>query len=180
MPIVVTLLALFSTSLLADDLRSYIDKTGAKIFTNISTDNSDRIDSKGGKTVGYDSRIGYISLIEEWAPKYNLDAALVEAIVSVENNYDRYAISFKGCLRLMQLHPDTAKRFGVRDAFDPTDNIRGGICYLNFLMSILEGNLEHVLAAYNSGENAVARYHGVPPHPETQNMSVKSPLFTIP
>ena len=168
MPIVVTLIALFSASLLADDLRSYIDKTGAKVFTNVGTNYSDRTDGKGGKTVGYDSRIGYIFLIEEWAPKYDLDANFVEAIVSVESNYDRYAVSSKGCLGLMQLHPDTAKRFGVRDAFDPADNIRGGIRYLNFLMSLFEGNLEHVLAAYNAGEKAVVRYHGVPPYPETQ------------
>ena len=168
MPIVVTLIALFSTSLLADDLRSYIDKTGAKVFTNVGTNYSDRTDGKGGKTVGYDSRIGYIFLIEEWAPKYDLDANFVEAIVSVESNYDRYAVSSKGCLGLMQLHPDTAKRFGVRDAFDPADNIRGGMRYLNFLMSLFEGNLEHVLAAYNAGEKAVVRYHGVPPYPETQ------------
>ena len=168
MTIIVTLLIFFSTSLLADDMRSYIDKTGAKIFTNVGSTNSDRIYIESVKTAGYDSRISYRSLIEEWARKYNVDANLVEAIVSVESSYDRYAVSSKGCLGLMQLHPDTAKRFGVRDAFDPADNIRGGMRYLNFLMSLFEGNLEHVLAAYNAGEKAVVRYHGVPPYPETQ------------
>ncbi len=115
-----------------------------------------------------DPRTRYISLINEWAPQYNLDANLVEAVVAVESNYNRFAVSKKGAQGLMQLIPATAKRFGVRNTFDPADNIRGGIRYLNFLMSYFQGNLEHVLAAYNAGENTVVRYHGVPPYPETQ------------
>ena len=88
--------------------------------------------------------------------------------MAVESNYDRFAVSKKGAQGLMQLIPATAKRFGVRDVFDAADNIRGGIRYLNFLMSYFQGNLEHVLAAYNAGERTVVRYHGVPPYPETQ------------
>jgi len=159
--ILVTLVLAFlsSASLWADSMGSSVDKTGPKIFTNMG---------KGQKSTGADPRAGYISLIKEWAPRYNLDARLVEAIVAVESNYDRFAVSRKGAQGLMQLIPATAKRFGVRDAFDPADNIRGGIRYLNFLMSYFQGNLEHVLAAYNAGERTVVRYHGVPPYPETQ------------
>ena len=157
--IAVILLALGGTSLWADSMDSSVDKTVPKIFTNRG---------KGQKATGADLRTGYISLINEWAPQYNLDANLVEAVVAVESNYDRFAVSKKGAQGLMQLIPATAKRFGVRDAFDPADNIRGGIRYLDFLMSYFQGNLEHVLAAYNAGENTVVRYHGVPPYPETQ------------
>ncbi len=141
----VVLLVLLSTSLRADDGASSFDQNGLR-----------------------DTRAGYLSLIEEWAPKYNLDVHLVEAIIMVESNYNRYAVSSKGCQGLMQLHPDTARRFGVSDSFDPEDNIQGGVRYLNFLMGFFQGNLEHVLAAYNAGENAVVRYRGVPPYTETQ------------
>jgi soluble lytic murein transglycosylase-like protein len=153
------LVILSSASLWADSMGSSVDKAGPKVFTNMGT---------GQKATGADLRTGYISLINEWAPQYNLDANLVEAVVAVESNYNRFAVSRKGAQGLMQLIPATAKRFGVRDAFDPADNIRGGIRYLNFLMSYFKGNLEHVLAAYNSGERTVVRYRGVPPYPETQ------------
>ncbi len=144
------LVILSSASLWADSMGSSADRSSPKVFTKA------------------DPRTTYISLINEWAPQYNLDANLVEAVVAVESNYDRFAVSKKGAQGLMQLIPATAKRFGVRDAFDPADNIRGGIRYLNFLMSYFQRNLEHVLAAYNAGERAVVRYHGVPPYPETQ------------
>ncbi len=145
MSFLVVLLVLLSTSLRADVLPSSPDSNGLG-----------------------DTRAGYLSLIEEWAPKYDLDVHLVEAIIMVESNYNRYAVSSKGCQGLMQLHPDTARRFGVSDSFDPEDNIQGGVRYLNFLMGYFQGNLEHVLAAYNAGENAVVRYRGVPPYTETQ------------
>lgn len=153
--IFVTLLVILaSASLRAESVASSADKAGPKVLTNRAT--------------GVDPRTRYISLINEWAPQYNLDANLVEAVVAVESNYDRFAVSKKGAQGLMQLIPATAKRFGVRDSFDPADNIRGGIRYLNFLMSYFQGNLEHALAAYNAGEKTVVRYRGVPPYPETQ------------
>jgi len=157
--ICLVLLILSSTALGADSMSSFGDKTRPRIFTNVGKD---------AQATGTDPRTGYISLINEWAPQYNLDAKLVEAIVAVESNYDRFAVSKKGAQGLMQLIPATSKRFGVRDAFDPADNIRGGIRYLNFLMSSFQGNLEHVLAAYNAGEKVVVRYQGVPPYPETR------------
>ena len=157
--LILVLVILSSPSLRADSMSSSVDKTSPKISTNMGN---------GQKATGVDSRTRYISLINEWAPQYNLDANLVEAVVAVESNFDRFAVSKKGAQGLMQLIPATAKRFGVRDVFDAADNIRGGIRYLNFLMSYFQGNLEHVLAAYNAGERTVVRYHGVPPYPETQ------------
>ncbi len=157
--VTLVLAILSSASLGADSMGSSVDKTGPKTFTNMG---------RGQRLTGAAPRTVYISLINKWAPQYNLDANLVEAVVAVESNYDRFAVSKKGAQGLMQLIPATAKRFGVRDVFDAADNIRGGIRYLNFLMSYFQGNLEHVLAAYNAGERTVVRYHGVPPYPETQ------------
>ena len=157
--VTLVLILLANPSLRADSMGSSVDKTDPKILTNMG---------RGQKATGVDARTRYISLINEWAPQYNLDANLVEAVVAVESNYDRFAVSKKGAQGLMQLIPATAKRFGVRDAFDAADNIRGGVRYLNFLMSYFQGNLEHVLAAYNAGEKTVVRYQGVPPYPETQ------------
>ena len=78
------------------------------------------------------------------------------------------AVSPKGCIGLMQLHPDTATRFGVTDAFDPAQNIRGGARYLRFLTDHFQGDLPLILAAYNAGENAVIKHQGIPPYRETQ------------
>jgi soluble lytic murein transglycosylase-like protein len=103
------------------------------------------------------------------ANRYGLDENLVKAIVSVESNYNPLAISPKGCKGLMQLHPDTAQRFGVRDIFDPAENIEGGIKYLRFLINYFNQDLQLVLAAYNAGENAVSRYGGIPPYRETRD-----------
>ena len=68
----------------------------------------------------------------------------------------------------MQLMPQTAERFGVEDAYDPTQNLHGGMAYLSLLMAQYSGNVELALAAYNAGEEAVDRYEGIPPYPETQ------------
>ena len=125
--LILVLVILSSPSLRADSMSSSVDKTSPKISTNMGN---------GQKATGVDSRTRYISLINEWAPQYNLDANLVEAVVAVESNFDRFAVSKKGAQGLMQLIPATAKRFGVRDVFDAADNIRGGIRYLNFLMEL--------------------------------------------
>jgi len=75
----------------------------------------------------------------------------------------------KGAQGLMQLIPDTAHRFGVRDAFNPVENIQGGAKYLRYLLDLYDGNYPLALAAYNAGEAAVAKYGGIPPYAETQN-----------
>jgi soluble lytic murein transglycosylase-like protein len=87
----------------------------------------------------------------------------------VESNYNPLAISPKGAQGLMQLMPDTARRFGVANAFDPIDNIRGGARYLKYLLDLYHGDQRLALAAYNAGEGAVQKYGDVPPYPETLN-----------
>lgn len=102
------------------------------------------------------------------APEYRLEPHLVLAIMASESNFDANAVSPKNAQGLMQLIPDTAARFGVRNIRDPVQNIRGGMAYLRWLMAYFEGDISLVAAAYNAGERAVERYLGVPPYAETR------------
>jgi hypothetical protein len=108
-------------------------------------------------------------LVLEMAPKFGLDPNLVLAVISVESAFQTVAVSSKSAQGLMQLIPATATRFGVRDAFDPVENIRGGMAYLRWLLRHFKGDVTLALAAYNAGEGAVKRYGGVPPYKETIN-----------
>ena len=112
----------------------------------------------------------YADLIHTIARKYKMSPELVRAVVKVESNYNRRAVSPKGAQGLMQLMPGTAERFGVKDSFDPEENITGGIKYLRYLFDEFgEQNLDLVLAGYNAGEEAVRKYgNKVPPYRETQ------------
>ena len=99
----------------------------------------------------------YSHIIETAAKAYGVDVSLVHAVISAESNYDRYAISRTGAMGLMQLMPDTARRYGVQNIMDPTENIHGGVRYLADLLVMFKGRLDLVIAAYNAGENAVIR-----------------------
>ena len=97
-----------------------------------------------------------------------VDAALVHAVISAESGYNPGAVSRAGARGLMQLMPDTARRFGVQNIMDPSENIQGGVRYLRVLMQLFNGNMELAVAAYNAGENAVIRHgHRIPPYAET-------------
>jgi soluble lytic murein transglycosylase-like protein len=110
--------------------------------------------------------VRYVNLT---APEYRLAPHLVLAVMSTESNFDPWAVSPKNAQGLMQLMPDTATRFKVRQIQDPVQNIRGGMAYLRWLLAYFEGDLALVLAAYNAGERAVERYQGVPPYAETRH-----------
>jgi Transglycosylase SLT domain len=101
------------------------------------------------------------------AKDFKLDPRLVMAVMRAESNYDPLARSPKGAQGLMQLIPETAERFAVKDVTDPIDNIRGGMTYLKWLLSLFKGDVMLSLAAYNSGEKTVERFGGVPPYAET-------------
>ena len=109
--------------------------------------------------------VRFVNLV---APEYQLDPHLVLAIIATESNFDALAVSPKNAQGLMQLIPGTAQRFGVRNVFDPVQNIRGGMAYLRWLMATFEGDVRLVAAAYNAGEGNVERYLGVPPFAETR------------
>jgi soluble lytic murein transglycosylase-like protein len=127
-------------------------------------------DGKGKSNAKADSRVaGYDSIVDEVSRTYGLESALLHAVISVESRYDPKAVSRKGAVGLMQLMPQTAKRYGVADAFNPRQNLDGGAQYLRDLLRMFNNNLSLALAAYNAGENAVMK-HGnrIPPYGETQ------------
>jgi hypothetical protein len=103
--------------------------------------------------------------ISDW---YEIDPRLVLSIITVESEFETKARSHKSAMGLMQLIPATAERFNVKNAFNASQNIRGGIEYLRWLLSYYQGSIELATAAYNAGEKAVDRYLGIPPYPETR------------
>ena len=109
-------------------------------------------------------------LIREHAARHALRVELVRAVIQVESGYNPHARSPKGAMGLMQLMPATARQLGVRNAYDPAENIQGGCAYLRQLLDRYQGNEELALAAYNAGSNAVERHgNAVPPYRETRD-----------
>lgn len=110
--------------------------------------------------------------IEDWvhqlAPDYELDPALVLAVINAESGFNVRALSPRNAMGLMQLIPATAERFKVKDAFDPLQNLHGGMAYLRWLLAFFEGDVSLALAGYNAGERAVERFGGIPPYAETR------------
>ncbi len=111
----------------------------------------------------------YDDFIDIVAKKYDLPSDLIHSIIRAESNYNSRAVSQKGAKGLMQLMPTTAQIYGVKDVFDPIQNIEGGVKYLNDLVELYKKNTKKVLAAYNAGQEAVKKYGGIPPYPETRN-----------
>lgn len=110
----------------------------------------------------------FASIVETAARTYGVDKALVHAVISAESGYNPQAVSRTGARGLMQLMPETARRYGVRNSMDPVDNIYGGVKYLHDLLAMFKGDMRLAVAAYNAGENAVIRYGlRVPPYAET-------------
>ena len=109
-----------------------------------------------------------IAMVDSIATAEKVDPFLARAVIQAESAFYTKARSRAGALGLMQLMPQTAERFGVLDPFDPRQNITGGVKYLRWLMDTFQGDLNLVVAAYNSGENNVIKYHGIPPFAETR------------
>lgn len=107
-------------------------------------------------------------LVVELAEHHEISPTLALAIALTESAMNPLAVSPKNAMGVMQLIPETAERFNVRNAFDPEQNIRGGLAYLRWLLAYFEGDIALAAAAYNAGEGAVERYRGVPPFRETQ------------
>lgn len=115
-----------------------------------------------------DSTTRYASQIEAAAKANNIDPALIRAVISAESGYNSGAVSRKGAVGLMQLMPDTASRYNVRNSRDPEQNIHGGARYLRDLLAMFNNDVRLAVAAYNAGEQAVMKYgNRIPPYAET-------------
>jgi soluble lytic murein transglycosylase-like protein len=118
-------------------------------------------------------RVALRGLAARIARKHAVDETLIQAVIEVESRYDAFAVSPRGAMGLMQLMPRTAARFDVRNTFDPIQNVDGGVRYLKELLARYGGQVRLALAAYNAGEDAVDRFGGIPPYPETRQYVVQ-------
>jgi soluble lytic murein transglycosylase len=142
-----------------------IKSDGTKVISNLGA--SGRGASLGEWAKLRNRRSPYDPLIERYSATYGVDPILVRAVIQVESDFNPRCVSYKGARGLMQLMPDTAHQYGVRAVFDPEDNIRAGVHYLADLLIRYGSDLQRALAAYNAGDGAVAKYHGIPPYEET-------------
>lgn len=111
----------------------------------------------------------YMSRIRELAKKYGVMESLIVAVARAESSFNPYAVSRKGAVGIMQLMPDTAKKYGVYNRYNAEQNLEAGVRHLKYLYKRYEEDLTLTLAAYNAGEEAVKKYKGVPPYKETRN-----------
>ena len=164
------------------DIYSYRDEKGVVHFTNIKgLDPRYKLIRKEGalNPVSYtptapytptaDELQRYAAMVKTASQAYGVEASLVHAVISAESNYNPNAVSRTGAQGIMQLMPDTARRYGVQNSMDPNENIHAGTKYLRDLIAMFKGRLDLALAAYNAGENAVIRSGGIPPYAETRN-----------
>lgn len=162
------------------DIYTYTDASGIVHFSNVPDHKNFKIvvaaqrdenrsePPRGQVQVSQAEKNRFTPLVEEAARTYQVDVALLHAVISAESGYNPAAVSNKGAVGLMQLMPETARRYGVANSLDPEQNIRGGTKYLSYLLQMFNNNLELAVAAYNAGENAVIRYgYSIPPYRET-------------
>jgi len=161
-------------------IASSVDERGRLVFVNgdspaprhgstmkVPSDaTSDSSAVSAGKLAAPPDRLDRI--VRDAAERHKVDPALVQAVISTESGWNPHAVSSKGAVGLMQLIPETARRFGGGNLFDPAQNVEAGTTYLKSLLDRYNGDLTKSLAAYNAGEHAVDNSGGVPPYWETQ------------
>ena len=179
---IIVLLLLTWSSLVHADIFGYTDEGGTLVLSDIKSDQryalllrteiaqnpALAIPIAGGR-INWENQKRFTGIVAQAARTYQLDEALLHAVISTESGYEPRAISPKGAIGLMQVMPATGKRFGVSNLNDPALNIEAGARYLRVLLRQFDNDLQLVLAAYNAGENAVLR-HGrrIPPYRETR------------
>lgn len=159
------------------DIYRYEDEEGVVHFTDAPTDKKFKVflrDLHKDRQLRTRFRVAsgnpqeFEQLIQASAAKYGVNVALVKAVIQAESGYNPNAVSRTGASGLMQLMPGTAKQLKVADAFNPKQNVDGGVRYLKFLLDTFKGDVTLALAAYNAGLGKVAKYGGVPPYEETR------------
>jgi len=166
------LLAVIRTaSAIAEDrIQPFLTPNGKQVFTNLVYNAPlPPVRPQTTDLPGEEIPAGLRLLVDAISTNHGVDPGLVRAVIKTESNFNRWAVSNRGALGLMQLIPSTGRRYGVQDFFDPQQNIDGGVRYLKFLLEKFNGNLDLSLAAYNAGENLVERLGRIPPIVETAN-----------
>ena len=183
-PFLITFLLLLALTLsfgAQADIYGYTDETGTLVLSDIKTDNryalllKTEIDkqpalltSVSGARINWENQKRFLPLVAEAARAYQIDEALLHALISTESGYESKAVSPKGAIGLMQVMPATGRRYGATDLKDPAVNIRAGARYLRDLLAMFNQDKQLALAAYNAGENAVLRHgYKIPPYRET-------------
>lgn len=152
------------------DTNSSVKKTSSsQTFTSVLDDVTKT--TEASKTTSLDD------IFNRASKKYNVSTDLLKAVAKAESNFDPKAVSRSGARGVMQLMPKTAEYLGVKDSFDPEQNIMGGAKYLSQMLEKYDGDIKLSLAAYNAGSGNVAKYGGIPPFKETQNYVVKVMKF---
>jgi soluble lytic murein transglycosylase-like protein len=142
-------------------------RNGKKVIYNVGSSGDAKSSDFKWLARQRDRRSSYDRMIEQYSDEFNVDPILVRAVIQVESNFNAQCVSNKGARGLMQLMPETARRYGVTKILDPEQNIRGGVAYLADLLEMFSYDLPRVLSAYNAGEGAVTRHGGIPPYSET-------------
>jgi len=156
----------------AADIYRYIDENGVMHFTNAPTSSNNefklflRERSKSAPSWYYSEK--YDDLITEASKRFGVSFSLIKAIIKAESDFNARAVSKKGAMGLMQIMPQNFKLLGLKDPFDPTQNINAGARYFKQLYERFNGKLALSLAAYNAGPTAVDRYKTIPPYEETE------------
>ena len=154
------------------DIYRYIDENGVMHFTNAPTSSSNEfklfLREKGKSAPSWYYSKKYDDLITEAADRFGVSFPLLKAIIKAESDFDAQAVSKKGAMGLMQIMPQNFKLLGLKDPFDPTQNINAGARYFKQLYDRFNGKLALSLAAYNAGPKAVDRYKTIPPYEETE------------
>jgi len=177
LPLLLAMLSLATADARAD-IYAFTDEGGTPHFSDVRSDPRYRLYLRVNQagagsdalsaTAAAGDRAAIAKEIRRAAALYRLDEGLLHAVIAAESDYLPRSVSRKGAMGLMQLMPETARRFKVTDSFDPAQNIDAGAHYLSNLLAQFDNNLQLALAAYNAGEDNVRKYGGhIPPFPET-------------
>jgi len=157
------MLFLLSPTLAGAEIYKYVDENGVVMLTDTPKGGSPVLYEKGSRPrPEQEARPNVHQIIATKAGKYSLDPTLISAVITTESAFDHRAVSRKGAMGLMQLMPGTARDMGVRNPFNPEENIEGGTRYLKYLIEKFDGDLTKALAAYNAGPNRVERSGQLP------------------